>query len=335
MTSARVHLADPTSTALDLRHAVCGHFAVNTTNDPGRVTCRLCMRVMKREREAIPEYVDDRWFLEQTQKPLPMANLTRAQQLLWRHVFEGCARVISESEERVALAPASGVRAPFSSVSDALCKLVVTRLDGYASPSVGDPDRIKRLTSAKGEYAPPVGAFTSRAQGQAELAAEAYRALAHAYPGPWLAPSVTVDSCRQILILRIVGGRTRPEIAHDFLETRGIALSQKTVGRITSFGFGRMFEWLTERGLIPAASGRVVRPEDSEGESVAVKQCTDSDLFGWDEIAEFMDESLSTVQAWARDRGMPVRRFMGRRVEATREELRAWRARHTERPPAA
>jgi hypothetical protein len=320
-------------TSSELSRGVCGFFAVECTDEPGRVTCRVCLRRMHAEREAIPEYVDDRWFIEQTQKPLRMSNLTAKEARVWRYALDGCARIITETSAddrpRIGI---MGTRAPFASVSDAFARLVMTRLDGYADTSAGDPDRIKRLTGQLGGFSAPVGAVTSKAQGQAEMAAEAQRALDHAYRRPWDSPPVAAQSCREMLLLKLVGGRTDAEIAGDMLE-RDVAVKAGDVRRITRWGFAQAWEWLMGRGLIPSPDGRVVRV-DCEVDAVTKSQCTDADLFGWDEIATFLGQSKAAAQKWAREDAMPIRRFKGR-VEAKSDELRAWRERQTVRPPSS
>lgn len=329
----RVHLADPSTSGALVPFSLCRFPAVAVTDDPGRVTCKLCARAMRKERESIPDYIDDRWFIEQTRKPLPIGNLTRAQHALWRHVFDGCARLITESAEDPRRDPSRGPRAPFASVSDAFAKLVVTRLDGYAQASVGDPDRLKRIHDQV-EFAPAPGLMTTRAQGQAELAAEAHRALAHAFDRDWDVPPVRADHCREMLILRLVGDRSDEDIVTAMLETRDVAVTVKTVQRINRYGFARAWEWLVGRGLIPNPAGRVLRSGDSHEDDMGNKALTDADLVGWKEIADALGVSETTAQEWARSHGLPVARFMGK-VEARTSDLKAWRDARTEKPSAA
>ncbi len=54
-------------------------------------------------------------------------------------------------------------------------------------------------------------------------------------------------------------------------------------------------------------------------------------LNGWQEIAEFLGQPLSVAERWAHD-GMPVE-HKGRRVYASREELRRWLGRESAGEP--
>lgn len=321
-----MHLAADDDSGLN--RSACGHLAVEVTAEAGRVTCRLCQRMMRKEREAIPDYVDDRWFMEQTRSPLPQSGLSKHQARVWQHALDGCARaVVDAAERRAQLRPPRS--APFSSVSEAIARMVVTRLDGYTETSVGDPERIRKMTGQLGST-PSVGLRASRAEGQADLAIEAGRALEHAFEADWTVPPVRAELCREMMVLRFAGGRDHEQVAEDMLRLRGLEVTAKHVAQITRAGFRRCWEWMVERGLIATASGRVVEVDEMKESSCAA---TDADLSGWDEIATFLGESRSTAIRWAQTKEMPVRKIFGR-TEASSAELREWRARQTVRPPA-
>jgi len=54
---------------------------------------------------------------------------------------------------------------------------------------------------------------------------------------------------------------------------------------------------------------------------------TPAELCSWKEIASYLGVSIKTAQSWERDRGLPVRRYPGRRVvvRAVIAELEEWK----------
>lgn len=254
-------------------------------------------------------------FLEATREPLPQGALTPAQERLWRHVWEGVASVVAgQAGHQMA---AQDREEPFAGVGHALAALLYFRVDGPPMKSISDPDR---FTAVRSPGKPPSGDVAQRL---AEHLAPVESAWRRAYSGPWDEGIASERDCRLWLLCRYVYGWGPGQIdnvAH--LEPYGFTVGGKVIGRVTRYGHDRVLEYLADRDLVPA---RKRKPK----EDATLPVDTDSDLFTWNEIADVLNVHPDTAARWARERGMPVRRFGGR-IEANREELLAWKRANTE-----
>lgn len=325
MTTTRIHL-DATPAGAVLSRSACRMMQVRVTADRSIVTCRLCVRhVEEEERRALelargyePNLTklyagDSAEFLRATEKPLPTSGLTAAQRKAWQYVFGAVAELIA-GQRGDGIRPARTTR--WLSVRHALAELVHYRVHGASVASLTDPDRIAKQAGLLGTtYSPP---GPDRAMTLVEDLAPVQRAWALAYQGPWPSNEVqrlTEEEARQVCLRLVVGQEPQVQVAED------LRVDGKTVGRAARQGYHRVWTYLAERDLIPRHEGRA-RVE------VTANKSTDSDLFGWKEIAEFLGVHEATARDWADEEEMPVRRF-GRGVEARRDELREWRASRT------
>ena len=290
------------------RHGLCGYVICETTHAEADVTCKLCRRHLKAEREAIPDYVDERWFIEKTRKPLPMSNMTRADAQLWRYVVEGMARIVSGEDHRVARP--TGPRAPFVSLGHALAAYIHTRVHGYSGRSVADPDRLQRWAGLLGS--PSTTRVTptevAEADRSATIESVARRTSAGLASEEWPA--------RRIMeaVLRRYVARQRPTLIAEDMGATG-----KAIGRITRQWESAAWEEMVRIGLIEDARG-CVQGEDE-------MRFNDCDLEGWDEIAEFVDCDPRTCRRYAEKHAMPVyQNAVTKRVQAKSAELRTWMA---------
>lgn len=312
-----------------LSHSLCPYgYGGVTTTEPGAVTCSVCRSKLARAHNAEAseaakfegEYVHDTDFIEATRDPLPVGtNLTRAQRAAWRHVFDGVARVIMSETDRERSRPQRETR--FAGVTHALAELVRAATDGAPMGSVGDPKRLLRQSCFGSQRG--VGRRLDRGLRQVEDLHHVRQAWDAAYDGEW-GGVLDERECREICLRRYVGDEGPKAIAADISGRTGRRVTTKLVGRVSRAGFGRIWEHLRDRELIP--HGRQRRTEGTMGKG----DVTPCDLFGWRQIAEYLGVHQDTAKDWYRNDGLPVYHFKGR-VETRSEELREWRRSRTTR----
>ena len=314
--------------------SLCGWFGGQgfTTTDPESVTCKVCRRRLASSHVAEVQaaaqfegdYVHDSDFLEATRDPLPVGpTLTRAQRAVWRHVFDGVARLIAGESEREGRRLAPPTR--FGGVGHALAEMVQARIDGYPAGTLSDPKRL--LRQSEFGYQPAGGAPSGdRAIQLAEDLHHVRQAWEAAYGGDWRG-LLSERDCREACLRRYVGGETVSDIAESLTERFGYAVKRKLVGAVTRAGYGRIWEHLGERGLIPLA-----RPARKTAEDHMAEQQSDRpkpDVFEWRGVAEYFGVHVDTAKTWHRRWPMPLRKFGGR-IMASSVELDRWQEEHTE-----
>jgi len=313
-----------------MSQSLCGWFggAGFTTTDPESVTCKPCLRKLASAQAAESEqaakfdgdYVDDGDFLEATREPLPVGRLSRAQAAAWRHVMEQVARAVTRESDRERSRQRPETR--FRGVSHALAVMVQARADGAPVGTLSDPKRLLRQScfGQQGGGRPGV----DRAIQLAEDLHHVRQAWELAFEGEWRGILRERD-CREALLFRYVGELRVRDVAQLVSERIGYPVKPKLVGTATRTGYGRIWEHLGERGLIPLA-----RPTRNTAEGEMVENSRPkADVRGWKGVADFFDVHPDTAREWHRRWPMPLRRFNGR-IEASSVELQQWRDEHTE-----
>lgn len=190
----------------------------------------------------------------------------------------------------------------FASVRDALRQLRIFVKDGASVPSIADSDRLKRQAA----FGYQTGS-TDRSYEQVDHLLPVVQALELAYPeGGVLHPS----ACLAILFWRTVGGEKIDGGRSMEVTLRAArmyiskTIDADTVRRIVATGVSVLSHELRLRGLL-------------SGGYYAV--------YGWDEIAAYLDVSERTAQRMEIE-GLPVWRD-GRFVGASIYEIDAWMGR--------
>jgi hypothetical protein len=335
MTKRRIHLR--ASQGDYVATSICGWPAVETTDDRGAVTCKMCMATLRRRESGAPlrdEYSHtSASFFEATRRPLPMANLDARTRKLWADVVGSVADLIAEGGST----PVAVKRTtPFASVPHALAELVAVQADGFAQPSTGDPARIEALTGALGGRS--VGApGETRATSQAETLVHVKQALERVFVGNWDAVGcLTPEVCRLAVLLRLVGRKPGVEVAEMIAERMPAEdrplVTPTRIARIVRYASDELRADLVRRELIEpeaenaATAGRARdEPDDRRASGVHPRVGEDEMagwLDGWGQIALHLGVSIRTAQRWASE-GMPTHVFRGK-PQAKADELTAW-----------
>ncbi len=348
MRKRRVHWADgePGETPRSL----CRLVGVDLTDDRGRLTCRVCTRLLKeRERREVRDsYASNERYIAETQFPLSPRITTRLRRTLWTEAYSGIADAVRpctcepgagiRREDGLPAPPLCPVHAvigtqrsspralgavrekrttPYASARQALVDLHRVRADGYEHPSLSDPDRMARLMETLSGGSGPKGQ-PPRVTQTAEQIAEIERCLADVYvrpPGGH--PELTPAICRVVLFAKAALGLSREDIAAQLTDRLGTPVSAWAVGRVARTGERLLERLLAARELVPQPEG------PGEAEDHQEDDMTKYDLSGWDGIARFLGCSQTTAQRYARELGMPVY-TRGRSVCAVGSEVRAW-----------
>lgn len=286
--------------------------------------------------------------------PLPRSQVYTGERLaLLRDGLYGLASIVAGEWDGASLAvPEQQTR--WSGIGHALAEWIRVRTEGYGGRSLSDPRRIEQMTGQLGQF------YVVPGEGDAVRLAADLHHVGQAWdlafdPMPETGGIIGRTHCELALVLRYVGGftckqcrtslgatrdlcecgslqsapeRQSPTQIAEYLSRRlGWPVTARLVGRVTRHGATSIYAHLRSRELIPEA------PQSKEG-STDMGTFTDSDLFGWKEIAAYFEVSPDTVRDWHRYHGMPVRRFRGR-VEAKSDELNRWREELTQKSTGA
>ena len=236
----------------------------------------------------------------------------------YREAFEAIAlKVKGQWQGRVAY----GLQEyPFGGPEDAIRKVRLYQLDGPRGLSIGDPDRLEKITSGLSMGSESSSGDTSHRHMFGLV--DAVLAVARAYPERVVIASsrdlsIPASAARMLLLMRYAGGRTmRGMKVADMVEpvSRALSepLSEAQIRNVTTTGLKAVYQYLVVRELVPKRESK----DD-------MREAIPWDLDGWDAIAESLGVSPMTAKRYREKFGMPVYK-LGQRIGASRDEIRAW-----------